>query len=173
MDRKTAKLKSSKKSSSDSVYVPTWKDQKSNVEEVMAAATNALEKISSRCNDSLKKNDKVDEDRNLVEMICTMLRAIPNGMAKAMLRLELQQKIIQIKYSGYQAVHISSVPVAPHLHQGLQASTNNYFGFMSPPSVPSHSEDSASSTSPYRLFEFLGINRDVIEDLVKMIEKKT
>ena len=62
MDRKTAKLKSSKKSSSDSVYVPTWKDQKSNVEEVMAAATNALEKISSRCNDSLKKKDKVDED---------------------------------------------------------------------------------------------------------------
>ena len=138
----------------------------------MAAATNALEKISSRCNDSLKKKDKVDEDRNLVEMIYTMLQSIPNGMSKAMLRLELQQKIIQIKYSGYQAVHISSVPVAPHLHQGPQASTNNYFGFLSPPSVPSPSESSASSTPPYRLFEFLGINRDVIEEKRKKEKAK-
>ena len=55
-----------------------------------------------------------------------------------MLRLELQQKIIQVKYSGYQAVPNSSVPVTVHLHQAPQASTNNYFGFMSPPSVRRH-----------------------------------
>ena len=34
-----------------------------------------------------------------------------DDMSKAMLRLELQQKIIQLKYSGYQAVPSSSVPI--------------------------------------------------------------
>ena len=81
-----------------------------------------------------------------------------------MLRLELQQKIIQVKYSGYQAVPNSIVPVAVHLHQAPQGSTNNYFRFMSPPSVPSPSERSASSTPGIVFFEFLGINRDVIEN---------
>ena len=81
-----------------------------------------------------------------------------------MLRLELQQKIIQVKYSGYQAVPSSSAPVAAHLHQAPQASTNNYFGSMSPPSVPSPSERSASSTPRIVFFEFLGTNRDVIEN---------
>ena len=106
----------------------------------------------------------MDEDRNLVEMIYTMLRSIPDGMSKAMLRLELQQKIIQVKYSGYQAVPNSIVPVAVHLHQAPQGSTNNYFRFMSPPSVPSPSERSASSTPRIVFFEFLGTNRDVIEN---------
>ena len=77
----------------------------------MAAVTKALEKISSRYNDSLEKKEKVDEDRNLIEMIYTMLQSISDGMSKAMLRTELQQKIIQVKYSGYQAVLSSSVPV--------------------------------------------------------------
>ena len=99
----------------------------------------------------------MDEDRNLVEMIYTMLRSIPDGMSKAMLRLELQQKIIQVKYSGCQAVPSSSVPVTPDLHQAPQASTNNVFGFMSPPSFPSPSERSARSTPPYRLFR---VHRD-------------
>ena len=83
----------------DSVYVPKWeifvsnssiynsdnppsaksarkmlKGQKSNTEEVMATATKALENISSRYNDSLGKKGKVHEDRNLVEMIYTMLQ---------------------------------------------------------------------------------------------------
>ena len=35
----------------------------------MAAAAKALEKISSRYSSSLDKKDKVDEDRNLIEMI--------------------------------------------------------------------------------------------------------
>ena len=39
----------------------------------MATATKALEKISSRYNDSLEKKDKMDKDRNFVEMIYTML----------------------------------------------------------------------------------------------------
>ena len=77
-----------------------------------------------------------------------------SNMSKVMLRLELQQKIIQVKYSGYQAVHSSSVPLAPHLHKAPQASANNYFGFMSPPSVPSPSESSVSSTTMYRFFWF-------------------
>ena len=87
------------------------KRQKSNAEEVMTAVTKALEKISSRYNDSLEKKEKVDEDRNLIEMIYTMLQSISDGMSKAMLRTELQQKIIQVKYSSYQAVLSSSVPV--------------------------------------------------------------
>ena len=49
------------------------KGQKSNAEAAMAIATNALEKISSRYDDSSQKKDKVDEDRSLVEMIYTML----------------------------------------------------------------------------------------------------
>ena len=40
----------------------------------MATATKALENISSRYNDSLGKKGKVHEDRNLVEMIYTMLQ---------------------------------------------------------------------------------------------------
>ena len=98
-------------------------------------------------------------------MICTRLQSIRDGMSKAMVRLELQQKIIQVKYSGYQAVPSSSIPVALHLHQAPQASANNYFGFMSPPSVSSLSEIFVSSTPPYRLFEFLEIYRDEKEDL--------
>ena len=128
------------------------KSQKSNAEEGMATATKALEKMSSRYYDSLEKKDKVNEDRNLVEIIYTMLQSIPDDMSKTMLRLELQQKIIQINYSGYQAVSSSTVPLAPHLHQAPQASTNSYFGFMSSPSVPSPSESSGSSTPPHRLF---------------------
>ena len=69
-----------------------------------------------------------------------------------MLRLEFQQKIIQVNNSSYEAVPSSSVPVAPHLHQELPASTNNYFRFMSPPSVPSPSESSVSSKPPCRFF---------------------
>ena len=51
------------------------KSQKSNAEEVMATATKALEKMSSRYCDSLEKKDKVNEDRNLVEIIYTMLQS--------------------------------------------------------------------------------------------------
>ena len=91
-----------------------------------------------------------------------------SNMSKVMLRLELQQKIIQVKYSDYQAVPSSSVPLAPHLHKALQASANNYFGFMSPPSVPSPSESCFinNHVSFFFLFffEFLRINRNVIED---------
>ena len=60
----------------------------------MFTATKALEKISSKYKGRSKKNDKVDEDRNLVEMIYTMLQSICDGMTKATLRLELQQEII-------------------------------------------------------------------------------
>ena len=108
----------------------------------------------------METKDKVDEDRNLVEMIYRMLQSIPDGMSKALLRLELQQKIIHVNYSGYQAVPNSSVPVAPHLHQGPQASANKDFRFMSPQSVPSPSESSVSSSHLIVFFEFLGINKD-------------
>ena len=50
------------------------KGQKSNAEEVMATATKALENISSRYNDSIGKKGKAHGDRNLVEMIYTMLQ---------------------------------------------------------------------------------------------------
>ena len=49
------------------------KGQKSNAVAVMAIATKALEKISSRCDGSSEKKEKEDEDRNLIEMIYTML----------------------------------------------------------------------------------------------------
>ena len=49
------------------------KGQKFNAEVVMAIATKALEKISSRYDSSSEKKEKVDEDRNLIEMIYTML----------------------------------------------------------------------------------------------------
>ena len=49
------------------------KGQKSNAAAVMAIATKALEKISSRYDSSSEKKEKVDEDRNLIEMIYTML----------------------------------------------------------------------------------------------------
>ena len=66
-------------------------------------------------------------------------------MSKAMLWLKLQQKIIQVKYSGYQVVPSSSIPLALHLHQAPQGSANNYFGFMPPPSVLPPSESFVSS----------------------------
>ena len=63
----------------------------------MAIATKALEKISSRYDGSSEKKEKEDEDRNLIEMIYTMLQSIPDGMSKGMSRLEMQQKITQVK----------------------------------------------------------------------------
>ena len=71
-----------------------------------------------------------------------MPQPIHHNMSKASndtLRLEFQQNIIQVKYRGYQAVLGSNVHVALHLHQAPQASANNYFEFLSPPSVPSSS----------------------------------
>ena len=52
------------------------KRRKTNAEEIMATTTKALEKISSRYDDSLEKMDKLDENQNLVEMIYTMLQSI-------------------------------------------------------------------------------------------------
>lgn len=74
-------------------------------------------------------------------MIYTLLQSIPGDFSKATLKLELQKKIIQVKYRGYQAVLSSS---APDLHQALQASTKNYFEVISPPSVQSPSESFVS-----------------------------
>ena len=42
------------------------KGQKSNAEKVMATATKALEKISSRYDGSLEKKGKVNEEQNVV-----------------------------------------------------------------------------------------------------------
>ena len=105
----------------------------------MALATKSLQKISSRYNGSLEEK-KVDGDRNLIEMIYTMLQLVPDSMSKAMWKLELQQKIDQIKYSGDQVAPSDSVPVAPHLRQVLQTFPNNYFEFISPMSVLSPTE---------------------------------
>ena len=88
-------------------------------------------------------------------MIYTLPQPIHNNMSKASndtLRLELQQKIIQVKYRGYEAVPGSNVPVALHLHQAPQASANNYFEFMSPTSVPSSFGRLISSTPPASSF---------------------
>ena len=66
------------------------KGQKFNAEEVMATATKVLEKIS-RYDGSLEEKDKVNDDPDLVEVIYAMLQSIPNGMSKALLKLELKQ----------------------------------------------------------------------------------
>ena len=66
------------------------KGQKFNAEEVLATATKALEKIS-RYGGSSEEKDKVNDDPNLVEVIYAMLQSIPNGMSKALLKLELKQ----------------------------------------------------------------------------------
>ena len=69
----------------------------------MATASRALEKIESRYSDinTQQKDVQANEDKNLSDMIYTMLQSIPEGMPKAMLRLEMQQKIIQEKF-GFQ-----------------------------------------------------------------------
>ena len=112
----------------------------------MAAATKSLQKISSRYNGSLEEK-KVDGDRNLIEMIYTMLQLVPDSMSKAMWKLELQQKIDQIKYSGDQVAPSDSVPVAPYLHQVLQTFPSNYFEFISPLSVLSPTESCFINTT--------------------------
>ena len=56
----------------------------------MATATKVLEKIS-RYDGSLEEKDKVNDDPDLVEVIYAMLQSIPNGMSKALLKLELKQ----------------------------------------------------------------------------------
>ena len=84
-----------------------------------------------------------------------MPQPIHDNMSKASndtLRIEFQQKIIQVKYRGYQAVPGSNVHAALHLHQAPQASANNYFEFLSPPSVPSSSGRLISSTPPASSF---------------------
>jgi len=110
---------------------------KSNTENVMKTATEVVKNISSRYDMQLNESKTVDEDRNFVEMIYTMLKPIPEGMPKAMLRLELQQKIIQVKYN-YQAQSLQQ-----------QSPTNeNFFPFLSSPNQSGHSNASSAPSSP-------------------------
>ena len=122
---------------------------KSTTEHVMKTATEVLQNISSRYDAHLNENKTVDEDRNLVEMIYTMLKSIPEGMPKAMLRLELQQKIIQLKYS-YQVPNTTQTTY----QQAASSSNENFFPFMSSPNQSGHSSSSSSTPAPFRPYGF-------------------
>lgn len=125
---------------------------KSTAEEVMKTATEVLKTLSSRYDDNKPKENINDEDRNFVEMIYGMLKSIPNGMNKDMLKLEFQQKIIQMKYnsssrlnsptsfqSGY-GYHMSLGQQMPIFH-------NNNSNIQSPGNT-----SSSSVSSPYHSF---------------------
>ena len=110
------------------------KSQREEKLDVMATASRALEKIESRYSDiSTHQNDQTNEDKNLLDMVYTMLQSIPEGMPKAMLRLEIQQKIIQLKI-GFQGVG-----------NNMQW-TSNYSNNFVPPTAPHASLQSSVST---------------------------
>ena len=114
------------------------KVQQTSAENVMASASRALEKIESRYSQievEKPKKSTENEDRNLAEMVYTMLQSIPEGMQKAMLRLELQQKIIQMKY-GFQGIG------------GVAAWPGNNVNLTQTPYASS--VDSRESSSPYQ-----------------------
>ena len=90
------------------------KQQKSNAENVMESAAKALESINSRYSTTSTVNAR-DEDRDFVEMLYTMLHEIPDDMSKAMLRIEIQTKVIQLRYSAVTPPTGASTPtVAPN-----------------------------------------------------------
>ena len=128
------------------------KAQKSNAEDVMKTATRALQKISSRYENKSNEAAKViiDEDKNLSEMIYAMLISIPDGMPKAMLRLELHQKIVQVKYNATFQLSVSSTPSpcqSPNLLSGLQSP--NMSGMSSTQTAPGRL---APMFNPFRTF---------------------
>ena len=81
---------------------------KSTAEDVMKTATQVLQKLSSRYDATKSRENITDGDRNFVEMLYGMLKSIPDGVHKDMLKLELQQKIIQTKYNS--SFHLNSPP---------------------------------------------------------------
>ena len=105
----------------DSVYIPTWKffDSLEFLKDKLVARPT---KSNLEDDDSWLSNPSIYNSDNppllsLSGRWCRARSPMPkkqfpiDDMSKAKLRLELQQKIIQLKYSGYQAVPSSSVPI--------------------------------------------------------------
>lgn len=75
-----------------------------NAEVVMAKASKALECITARYQNAppppAQSIKTKGEDGLFSEMVFEMLSSIPDSMQKAMLKIEIQQKIMQLKYSS-------------------------------------------------------------------------
>lgn len=111
------------------------KNNKTNAETLMTTASRTLGKIDPRYSDvTTHQIVQTNEDKNLCNIIYTMLQSIPEGIPKAMLRLEIQQKIIQLKFA-FQGVgnnmhwpaHYSNNPIpttAQHVSPQSSVSTN-------------------------------------------------
>lgn len=115
------------------------KEDELNEETMMVIEDRSLEKIESRSRHSginaQQKDIQTNEDKKLSDMVYTMLQSIPEGMPKAMLRLEIQQKIIQVKF-GFQGIG-----------NEIQWAAQNLSNNLVPPiaSTPSHSSSKASA----------------------------
>lgn len=76
------------------------KNNKTNAETLMTTASRTSGKIDPRYSDvTTHQIVQTNEDKNVCDIIYTMLQSIPEGIPKAMLRLEIQQKIIQLKFA--------------------------------------------------------------------------
>ncbi len=76
--------------------------QRENAEKVMQSAALALEKISNRQERREIDRPGNSEDRCYADMILQMQSSIPDSEAKAMAKLEFQQKLIQLRYRQVQ-----------------------------------------------------------------------
>ena len=83
------------------------KMKEKNAECVMAKASKALESINARYQNPSQENtvNKRNEDGLFADMVYEMLTGIPDCMQKAMIKIEFQQKLMQLKYSTAQACH--------------------------------------------------------------------
>lgn len=96
-----------------------------NAECVMAKASKALECITARYqNAPEEKKIKKNEDKLFADMVYEMLSTIPDCMPKAMVKLEFQQKLIQLKYNTAIVAPPNYVPTTPL--STLQSFTNTF-----------------------------------------------
>ena len=104
------------------------KKERTNAKNVTATARQSLDMIETRHKEGNNVNQTQDcEDKKLSDMIFTMLQTIPEGAPKAMLRLELQQKIIQVKFGVQDTANDSQNRLEPFLNQTPQVPTKRNF----------------------------------------------
>ena len=75
--------------------------QISSAEKVMQTAISMLEKLNERKERKEQNADTHNEDQSFTNLIYHMLWDIPNNEEKAMLKLEIQQEIVSLKYSKH------------------------------------------------------------------------
>lgn len=85
----------------------------------------ALEKMDAPSLPPVVEKNKT-EDEKFCELVCEMLSGIPENLEKAMLKINIQSQIVQLKFKSFQSPNqsIHSTPISPPV--------NNFTSFQMP-----------------------------------------